>query len=91
MFISFSTPAFELNESDKQKHVLMSASLSAGAYSSMRKMKFERYQAFIASFVLTIGLGYIKEASDPIYDQEDIKANYAGASFGLLVPLTLQF
>ncbi len=85
------TFAANLREQDKQKHLAVSAGIATISYSAFRAADFNKTSSAILSFILAMGAGHIKEHSDPFYDEQDMQANAAGASLGLILPLSFQF
>lgn len=91
LFVSQLSFAVDFEQSDKQKHAVMSAGISVASYASLRKSKFNRLTAGLISLAITASVGLIKESSDDQYDGEDMQANLAGAGAGLLIPLYFEF
>lgn len=81
----------DLSEPDKEKHFAASAGIAMASYGTFRLAKYGKVASSLMSFSLTMLVGHIKEATDKKYDRLDMEANAAGASAGLMVPLSFTF
>ncbi len=83
--------AVDYGEPDKQKHVMASFGIASISYGAARAARFGRVSSVLMSSLLTIGIGYLKESTDPKFDHRDMQANYSGAAMGLILPLSFSF
>lgn len=91
ILFSFNTLAANFRQEDKQKHAVYSAGLSSVSYAAFRSAKYSVASSMLLSMTLALGVGHLKESSDPFYDHEDMQANAAGAGVGLILPLYIEF
>jgi hypothetical protein len=83
--------AADLSQPDKKLHAETSFYLTIGSYTGFRIAGIEKEGSFLLSFLLPLTAGFLKEANDKKPDDEDMEANLAGISTGLLVPIILEF
>lgn len=99
LVVTFSTLVFttrqlsaaDLTEKDKEQHMQACAGISMATYGAFRATKWGRFSSSLMSFTVAMTVGLIKEATDPVFDHDDIKADAVGASAGLLIPLSFTF
>lgn len=83
--------AFDPAQEDKQRHINASASIATASYSSMRVSGQSKTKSVIVSALVTLAVGHLKETGDRFYDPQDMQANAAGASAGLLLPVSFEW
>ena len=66
-------------EPDKEKHLVVSATISSLLYLGFRKGGVDKTDAYMGAVGTTLAIGFIKELSDPIFDKEDLKCDAVGA------------
>ena len=90
--------SLNLNQSDKQKHLIASSiiSFTAGAIYSHYNPKSSKTKKFLISFITGIGVGILKEISDEMkkndnFDHKDLQADILGSFLGSIATIEIKW
>jgi len=90
--------SLNLNQPDKQKHLIVSSifSFTAGTIYSHYNPKSSKIKKFLISFGTGIGVGILKEISDGMkknnkFDHKDLHADILGAFLGSVAAIEIKW
>ena len=79
LLLTSSANAFDVRESDKQKHMAVSFVISTAVFAAGRNNGLTRAESAAAALIVTLAVGAFKETQDEFFDREDMAANLTGA------------
>ena len=78
----FANPNAQAIEDDKKLHLKYSFIISAAVTQAVKQSGKTKLQAIGTAILLTMMVGYVKEATDEFVDPEDLKYDLLGAITG---------